>query len=61
MNKTKTRGGARLGAGRPQTGRTKSLTIMLTDELYNKVSVIPNKSKFMCELLSDYYKNNEDQ
>jgi hypothetical protein len=46
------RGGARKGAGRKATGRkVKLITLSLSPEAFEKLKSVPNKSKFVNELI----------
>lgn len=48
------RGGQRHGAGRHRLFRTHSITIRISEELYNFLQSVPNKTELVNELLYSY-------
>jgi len=48
-----TRGGARNGAGRPETDRTISISVRISQEAYDKLSLIGNKSAYIDRIIKD--------
>ena len=44
-------GGPRPNSGRPQNNRKHSITVRLSDEAFDKLQMISNKTKFIDELI----------